>query len=91
MEGPVFSLDGEIRPGALDVDKGDEDVGDSGLCSLDDTGSELGEFGVLVSTSGGASSGRGRGDIESVVDDLNSRLHYLFCESQVSNRRVYLI
>ena len=91
MEGPVFSLNGEIRPGALDVDKGDEDVGDDNLCSLDDTGNEFGELGVLIGASGGVSARRGWGDTESEVDDLNSRLRYLFYESQVSNRRVYLI
>ena len=71
MKGPLFGLDGEIRPGALDVDEGDKDVGDGGLGSLDDASNELCEFGVLVGTSGGASSRSGGGDIESEVDNLN--------------------
>ena len=35
VEGPLFGLDGEIRPGALDVDEGDKEVGDGNLSSCD--------------------------------------------------------
>ena len=86
MKGPLFGLDREIRLGALDEDEGDEDVGDGGFSSLDDACNEFGELGVLVGAGGGPSArrGRGGGDIESVVDNLDCCLHEMFCEIQVS-------
>ena len=76
---PLFGLDGEVWPGAFDVDEGDEDVGESGLGSLDDCRDELGKFGVLVGAGGRTSARRrGRWDTEGVVDDFDSRLHDLF-------------
>ena len=75
MQGPLFGLNRKIRPGALDVDEGDKDVGDGGLSSLDDVRDELGELCVLVVAGGRTSAGRGSRDIESEFDDFDGRLH----------------
>ena len=91
MKGPLFGLNREIRPGALDVDEGDEHVGDGDLGSVDDFRHELGELGVLVGTGGGTSARRGGRGTKSVTDDLGSRLHELLCEMRVSYRRVKLV
>ena len=86
MKGPLFGLNREIRPGALNVDEGDEDVGGSGLCSLDDVRDELSELGVLVSAGSGTSARSGGGwEVKSKVDDLDGGLDKLLCESRVSN------
>jgi len=72
VKGPLFGLNGEIRPGALDVDEGDKDVGDSDLSSLDNVRDELGELGVLVGAGDRASARRRGGwNTKSEVDDLN--------------------
>ena len=85
MKGPLFGLDGEIWPGALDVDEGDKYVGDGDLGSLDDVRDELGELGVLVGAGGRtAAGGRGSWETKSEVDDLGSGLHELFCGMKVS-------
>ena len=91
MQGPLFGLDGEIRPGAFDVDEGDEDVRDGGFSSLDDVRDELTELGVFVGAGGGSSARRGRGDIKGVGDDIDGRLHELFYKVQVGNGRVDLV
>ena len=78
MKSPLFGLNGEIRPGALDVDEGDKNVGDRYLGSLDDRRDELGELGVLVGAGARASARRSGWETKSKVDDLNSRLDKLF-------------
>ena len=89
VKGPLFGLNREIRPGALDVDEGDNDVGNGNLSSLDDVRDKLGELGVLVGTGDGTSTRRRGGwGTKGEVDDLSGRLYELFCEVRVSYGRV---
>ena len=80
VKGPVFGLYREIRPGALDVDEGDKDVGDGNLSALNDTRDELGELGVLVVAGDGTPTRRRGGwETKGEVDDFSGRLDDLFC------------
>jgi len=73
VKGPLFGLNGEIRPGSLDVDEGDKDVGDGNLSPLEDSRDKLGELGVLAGTGDGTSARRRGGwDTKGEVDDLSS-------------------
>lgn len=44
VKGPLFGLDGEIGPGASDVDEGNKDIGDGDFGSLDNVRHELSEL-----------------------------------------------
>lgn len=84
VEGPVLALDGQVRLGALDVDEGDEDIGEGNLGSLDDTRDELGKLGLFVVAGQRTAARRGGGEIKGKVDDFDGGLNELFCESMVS-------
>lgn len=85
VQSPFLCLNGEIGLGSLDVDEGNEEVGERDLGSLDNVRDKLSELGVLVGAGNRASARRGGGGYtEGHVYDLSSGLNDMFCERKVS-------